>query len=313
MKRLLAILLIFSLLFAGCTPDKDPDAGADSVTFTDALGREVTVSKDPSRVASLLGSFSDVWLLAGGELCASAHDAGEDFGIDMSLMTDLGGAHSPSLELLISARPDFVLASASTASNIKMKESLESMGITVAYFEVSRFEDYLEMLRICTSITGREDLYQKNGLEIKQKVEAIKSELQNAELPENERTVLLLRASASSIKAKGSRGTILGEMLADLGCINIADSDSSILESLSTESIIRKDPHRIFAVTMGDNVEGAMSALDNMINSDPAFSSLSAVREGRIHFMDKTLFNLKPNDRWAEAYETLANVLCETE
>lgn len=76
---------------------------------------------------------------------------------------------------------------------------------------------------------------------------------------------------------------------------------------------MQKDPHRIFVVTMGDNTEGAISALDSMIKSDPAWSSLTAVREERIRFMDKTLFNLKPNDRWAEAYETLANVLCETE
>ena len=313
MKRFLAVLLIFSLLITGCSPVKKPDEASDTVSFIDSLGREVTVEKCPLRVASLLGSFADVWLLAGGELCASARDAEEDFGIDMSGMTDLGGAHSPSLELLISARPDFVIASASTASNVKMKESLEAMEIPVAYFDVSCFEDYLEMLRICTSITGREDLYQKNGLEIGARIENIKSELQGAELTAKERTVLLLRASSTSIKAKGSQGTILGEMLADLGCINIADSDNSILENLSIEGIMQKDPHRIFVVTMGDNTEGAISALDSMIKSDPAWSSLAAVREERIRFMDKTLFNLKPNDRWAEAYETLANVLCETE
>ena len=313
MKRLLAVFLLLALILSGCSPDKKPDTSSDTVTFTDALGREVTVKKCPARVASLLGSFSDVWLLAGGKLCASAHDAEEDFGIDMSEMTDLGGAHSPSLELLISAVPDFVIASASTASNVKMKDTLEDMGITVAYFDVSCFEEYLHMLRICTSITGRDDLYEKNGLEIGAQIDIIKSELRGLGLSENERTVLLLRTSSSSIKAKGSRGTILGEMLADLGCINIADSDSGILENLSIESIMQKDPYRIFAVTMGDNTEGAIAALDDMIKSDPAWGSLTAVCEGRIHFMDKQLFNLKPNDRWAEAYETLANVLCETQ
>ena len=43
-------------------------------TFTDDLGREVTIDK-PQRAAALLGSFADIWYLAGGEVIASADDA----------------------------------------------------------------------------------------------------------------------------------------------------------------------------------------------------------------------------------------------
>ena len=43
--------------------------------------------------------------------------------------------------------------------------------------------------------------------------------------------------------------------------------------------------------------------------SNPAWQSLTAVREGRYHVMDHKLYNLKPNGRWAEAYETLADIL----
>lgn len=310
MKRLFAVILIVSLLLSGCAAKESYEPEGETVTFTDALGRAVSVKKSPRRVAALLGSFADVWLLAGGELCASASDAEEDFGIDMSNIVDLGGAHSPSLELLISSQPEFVIASASTASNVKMKDTLEAAGITVAYFDVDSFEDYLEMLDICTSITGRRDLYEKNGLAIKREIEMIKTEIK---LPEEKRSVLLLRTSSSFVKAKGSEGTILGEMLADLGCLNIADSDTSILEALSIESIIKNQPYRIFVVTMGSDTEGALTYLEDMIKSDPAWNSLFAVREGRLHIMDKSLFNLKPNDRWAEAYETLSSVLCETE
>ena len=35
----------------------------------------------------------------------------------------------------------------------------------------------------------------------------------------------------------------------------------------------------------------------------------TAVREGRVHVMDGSLFNLKPNSRWGEAYEQLAEIL----
>lgn len=279
------------------------------VNFTDALGREVKVSKNPKRVAALLGSFADIWLLAGGEICATADDAWEDFGLSLDGVVNIGGAHSPSLELLISSDPELVIASASTASNVEMKDTLEAMGITVAYFDVTHFEDYLSMLDICTDITGRKDLYEQNGLQIKEQIDTIKESYRNADIPENERKVLLLRAATTFVKAKGSEGTVLGEMLHDMGCINIADSDASLLENLSVEAVIREEPYHIFVVTMGSDTDKAKNTLEKMISENPAWGTLEAVESGRLHIMDKKLFNLKPNARFAEAYETLANIL----
>lgn len=309
MKRFLIMICVLALLLPACAGTTQAPKGEDMVTFTDALGRTVSVEKNPERVAALLGSFADVWVLAGGSLCACPNDGWEDFGLELEGAVNLGGAHSPSLELLLSSNPDFVLASASTASNVEMKETLESAGIPVAYFDVDNFYDYLDMLDICTDITGRKDLYERNGLQLKAQIEAIKSEYATADIPERERTVLLIRTSASVIKVKGSEGTILGEMLADMGCINIADSDSSLLENLSVEAILRQNPYHIFVVTMGSDTEGAFASLQKMIQENPAWSSLEAIQEGRMYMMDKTLFNLKPNDRWAESYEKLYETL----
>lgn len=309
MKRFIMMICVFSLLLTACTGMAESPGNEDSVTFTDALGRTVSVRKNPERVASLLGSFADVWVLAGGSLCAAADDAWDDFGLELTGAVNIGGAHSPSLELLLSADPDFVLASASTASNVEMRETLEAAGITVVYFDVDNFYDYLDMLDICTDITGRKDLYEQNGLQLKTKIEEIKS--QYADTPAQERTVLLIRTSASVIKVKGSEGTILGEMLADMGCINIADNDKSLLENLSVEAVIRQNPHHIFVVTMGSDTEGAKAALDQMIGENPAWNSLEAITQGRMYMMDKALFNLKPNDRWAEAYGKLYETLTQ--
>ena len=309
-KYILALLLIAALLapLTACEGASAP-TGEDTVTFTDALGRTVTAKKAPARVAALLGSFADVWVLAGGTLSAAAEDAFEDFGLDPTGCVDLGGAHSPSLERLIASDPDLVIASASTASNVEMRETLEAMGITVAYFDVDHFDDYLHMLDICTEITGRRDLYEKNGIAVKAEIDAIKAQYASDGVPESERRVLLLRVASTFVKAKGSRGTILGEMLADMGCINIADSDTSLLESLSAEAVIREQPYHIFVVTMGSDPSASEKMLETMIKENPAWSTLGAVKENRLHVMDKTLFNLKPNDRWAESYRILYETL----
>ena len=310
MKRTsIVLLLLFALLLSACAQGAAPSEGNAAVTFTDAMNRTVTVEENPQRVASLLGSFADVWALAGGSLCAAPEDAWEDFGLELDNAVNLGGAHSPSLELLLSANPDFVIASASTKSNVEMLSTLEAAGITVAYFDVDNFYDYLEMLNTFTDITGRKDLYQQNGVQLQTQIEQIKAQYAAEDLSDHQRTVLLIRAAASVIKVKGSEGTILGEMLADMGCINIADSDASLLENLSVESVIRQNPYHIFVVTMGSDPEGAKASLDSMIQENPAWSTLEAIQEGRMYMMDKTLFNLKPNDRWAEAYGKLYETL----
>src|SRR5699024_11989573 len=55
------------------------DSGA-ACTFTDDLGREVTLEAAPRRVAALTGSYADIWCTAGGRdtLVASASDAWTD-------------------------------------------------------------------------------------------------------------------------------------------------------------------------------------------------------------------------------------------
>ncbi len=306
------LVLVFGVLaFSGCGNANIAKPQGETVTFTDALGRKVEIAKKPQRVAALLGSFADMWMLSGGDICATAEDAWDDFGLNLPKAVNLGGAHSPSLELLLSTNPQLVLASASTASNVQMKETLENVGVTVAYFDVDCFEDYLEMLKICTQITDRSDLYAKNGVEIKAQIDTVKSEIVKAEIPIENRKILLLRASSGFVKAKGSEGTILGEMLNDIGLINIADGDNSLLENLSVEAVIKEQPYRIFAVTMGDDTETAIMNFKRTITENPAWGSLNAVKQGRVHIMDRKYFNLKPNAKWAESYEKLGNILLE--
>ena len=281
-------------------------AEAAAVTFTDDLGREVTVSS-PQRVAILLGSYADVWSLAGGKdtIVAAADDSWRDFDLELdSSVANLGSLLEPSMETLISAEPDFVIASSNTKADLELQDSLEALGIPVAYFGVNTFDEYLHMLDICTQITGQRDNYQTYGLDVQAQVDAAKAEADGS-AP----TVLFLRAGSNGVKVKNSKDTVLGAMLADLGAVNIADSDTALLEDLSLEQIMADDPQYIFAVYQGSDQEAAQKVMEQTLTSNPAWNSLTAVQEGRYYVMDKTLYHLKPNDRWGEAYQKLADIL----
>ncbi|MCI8694798.1 MAG: ABC transporter substrate-binding protein [Lachnospiraceae bacterium] len=290
---------------AGQALAEQPLTGQTEYTFTDDLGREVTVSSH-ERVAALLGSYADMWILAGGSICAAPDDAFED--LDLPLAEDtvnLGRIRKLNLELLLSSEPDFVLASTNTPEHLEWQQAMEGAGITVAYFDVACFEDYLRMLKICTDITGQPELYEEYGTGIQKQIQEI-LDRRGQEAPQ---TVLVMRASAGSIRAKGNEGNVLGEMLDSFGCVNIADSDESLLENLSLESIVLSNPDKIFFVQTGDDIEGTQKNVETTFGENPLWNELDAVKNNEVYFLDKNLFNLKPNARWGEAYEVLEEIL----
>lgn len=287
-------------------------APADSYTFTDDLGREVTLEAAPRRVAALTGSYADIWCTAGGRdtLVASASDAWTDFDLGLGEeVANIGGAMGVSVEELLAAAPDLVLASTNIPSNQEMLPALEAAGVDVAFFSVDTFEDYLRMLEICTGLTGSPEAYQTYGEAVAEEIEAARARAAAALEEQGPEKVLYIRAAASVVKPKGSSGTVLGEMLADLGCINIADQDQSLLEDLSMEAILAADPDKILIVLQGADPEPAKAQLEGEVLSNPAWQQLTAVREGRVYYMDKDLYHLKPNARWGEAYDHLVEIL----
>ena len=300
--KLLPLFLACLMLFCGCS---QPAALVEGYTFTDDLGRAVTV-REPQRVAALLGSFAQIWMLAGGEVCATADDAWDDLGLELAEDTvNLGNTKSLSLELLLASQPDFILASTNTRQNMEWQQTLDATGIPVAYFDVADFDDYLRLLKICTDITGCSERYEEHGTQVAAQIDAVLQEREGADAPK----VLCMRASASSISVKNSQDNVLGEMLYTLGCTNIADVNDSLLEDLSMEYILQEDPDFIFLVQRGDDTEGMRDYVARTLESDPVWIRLTAVQEGRVYFMDKNLYNLKPNHRWGEVYEKLAEIL----
>ena len=316
MRRLFTVLAAAVLLLTACAPGEgDASAPTSSAgveqsaqgtcTFTDSLGNTVELEQPPKRVAALLGSYAETWLLAGGEVVAVTQDAYDERGLEHPEDTvNLGANQQPDLEALFAAEPDLVLLTPDLDGQMGLKDSLAAAGIPAAWFKVETFDDYLNMLKICTDLTGRSDLYQKNGLDIQSGIDAAIASVPEGEGP----TVLLLRAYSSGVRAKNS-DSIAGAMLKDLGAVNIADSNSGLLEDLQMESILAADPEFIFVTTMGASQEAALKSLDEQLHSDPAWQTLTAVKEGRVEVLPKDLFHYKPNARWGESYQMLAELM----
>ena len=309
----LCLMVCFCLTACGGNQQaaEDQTASAEGYTFTDALSQEITVN-NPQRVVSLMGSFSEIWVLAGGAdtLVGTSFDTvdNRDLGLPENI-ANVGTYQDPNIEEILALEPDLVLLSSETTrtdSHVALKDALSSAGITAAYFSVTHFEDYLNMLKICSDITGNADAYQTNGIAVQEEIEQI---IADNKL-ETEPDVLLMITFSGGIRAQSS-DTMTGKMLADLGCHNILDDNPSLLKDFSVENIIETDPDYIFVIPMGNDDALAEKNLKESVESNPAWSSLTAVVNDRYILLPKDKFLYKPNANWADSYAYLTDLLHE--
>lgn len=302
MKRFLTLILSMLALFSltSCAPASRMPK--DAHVFTDALGNIVYLSLE-DQIAACHASFADAWLLAGGELAGATADAADEHGLDIGNAEIVGTAKTVYTENLVASGATVAFLSADLAAHLTLQKSLEGLGIRPLYFRIDTFEDYAVLMSHFCAVTGRDDLYEKHVTEVGAHIDAIR-----AKIPTEEgRTVLLMRAYSSGIKAK-SDDNLAGRILSAYGMVNIADAHPSLLEDMSLEHILTEDPDFIFVLTMG-NEESALLYLRENIENNPAFAGLSAVKNGAYHILPKELFHHKPNERWDESYEYLAKIL----
>ena len=290
MQRLLALLLLFCLL---------PAAG---LGLADSLGTPLD-GQSPQRVVCLYGSYAEAWTLAGGTLVGVTDDAITERGMACDAQI-IGTTKTPNLELILSLDPDLVILSADIAAQVAAAQTLSAAGIPCAAFRVDTVQEYAQMMDAFTQMTGRRNLYDAQIPPMLEDIDAIIEQAGAHEAP----SVLLLRAYATGVKAKGA-DNLAGVMLRDLGCHNLAERVPSMLEELTLESIVDADPDCIFISIMGSDEDAALAALDASWGQNPAWQALRAVSAGRVHVLPKALFHYKPNARWGESYAYLYRLL----
>ena len=283
---------------------------AFALSFTDSAGIGLTLDTPPQRVAVLFSSLAEIWLEAGGEIAVTVGESIERgfCGEDIPLV-DAGSGKSINAELLLSCAPDFVICSTDTPAQAELAGLLNRAGIPCAQMCIDSLADYLYTLEVMTAITENPAAYETSGAAVQAQVEALlKSE--GAQALAGMR-ILFVRAgsTARSTKAKGTQDHFACAMLAELGCINIADEAPILLDGLSMESILAADPDYVLFAMQGDEA-AARANIESMLQT-PAWAQLAAVRQGRWAILPKELFHFKPNARWAQAYAYLINLLSE--
>lgn len=279
----------------------------ETVSFVDGRGEEVTLNKNPEKVVVIYNSYLDIWMKNGGKVIGKLEDS---VGQEVIPGTDdaeiVGALGSISLEKILALNPDLVVLISTQKSQMELVPSFEENNIPFIAMEYYVKEDYFKLARLFSALNEREDLYEENVLNVKNEIDSIIDKSPK----DKENKVLIMMASAKSVTARGSETTV-GEMLKDLNTINIADTSNDMLsdKNFSIEKILEEDPDFIFVQTTGNDMDKVMERIKEDVESNPAWASLSAVKNDRYVILPKDLYMFKPNHRYAEAYEGLAKIL----
>lgn len=304
---IIAVVIVVLLIFiSGAVETNKPESSGEYFTFTDSEGEIVELSHKPQKTAVLFSSLAECWIEAGGEVYVTVGESVErGFVKEETELVDKGAGKTVDTEKLISLEPDFVICSADIASHRDVASALKKAKIPVAMLRMDTFEDYLTILRTLTKITGKTENYEQFGENAKSEIEQIISGGKR----ENNPKILFVRSgsSYSSSKAKKADDNFAAKILEDLGCVNIADKAETLLDNLSAEVTLKENPQYIFVSVMGD-YDNSKAYMQELL-AKKEYASLDAVKNGRVYFLPKELFQYKPCGRWAESYRYISSIL----
>lgn len=310
MKKILLILFVLCMILSGCSKKEETVTETDYYTFTDSTGHEVVLEHKPEKVAVLFSSLAQIWSLAGGQTTVTVGDSiSRGFVSEDAVLVNETAGLKIDFEALIAADPDFVVVSSDLSAQVEAADLMRGLGVPVAEFKDECFEDYLYILNIMTDITQNKDAYEEHGVKLEESINTLLADFNSKE--HKEVSYLFIRAGSgfSSTKAKTADDHFACVMIDELGGKNIVEPGSALTESISVEYMLVSDPDIILIAPQG-NVDNAKAYIDELFSSD-GYRDVPAIADGRYVFLDKELFNYKPNQNWLKAYETLIDTLYE--
>ena len=197
------------------------------------------------------------------------------------------------VETIIALKPDLIICSTAMSGYSTIQSPAEAANIPVIAMSYNDFSDYLKWFKVFCNITGNPELWDSVAMKALDDVVDVLLECPT----ENNPTVFSMFYNGAENLQANTSGTVVGGMLTEMNAINIVDT----WDNTPSADIIVVQCHASEAE--------AKESVESIYGSNPVWQSLKAVKEGKVYYLEKSLFHNKPNSRFAEAYQKLAAIL----
>lgn len=292
--------LIAALLLSACgegaaPPRPDPEVAAESVSVVDDVGRTVSLPRPAARVLSLVPSGTETLVAIG----AAERIVGRtDFDTDPAVahLPSVGGGLDPSLETLVSLRPELVIAWDADKSP-GLRDRLDQMGIAVLSLRVRDTTDVFSTIRRVGHMVGRDS------------ASAALSERIRADLREVERSVAGRPAPTvfyvvwNDPPMTMGPNTFIAQVLDLAGGRTLFPDIEQDWPQVAMEEIVRRQPD-VVILPVGEKRAHSVQGL----RKTAGWRELRAVREGRVVEVPADLMN-RPGPHLGRAARVMREAL----
>lgn len=319
MKRHIVIIvtLIFVGILAGCNKGDDQlkdkgntnidnnqeqsnlteNTSEEHITVTDLEGKTVQFDHSPKRIIALSAGDLETIATLGGEVVGRPIIRG-DVPEAFKDIPEVGTSKDINIEKIISLDPDLIIVHPELNAN--EIPTLEEMGIEVLQTGADSIQEIQASIEMFGEILQKEEKAKELIEDIDQKVGGLNTD---KEL----RTLLVFGVPGSLMVALPD--TLSGSMLEAVGGYNVANDfpeldDYQGYAQLETEKILEADPEAIFLITPGPQ-ETAMEGLTKEIEKNPAWKSISAVKNDHIIQLPNALFGANPGTKITDSLDYL--------
>lgn len=307
LKRHMALPLAIAACLgaAGCsTMAMERETAEAALVVVDFAGRSVGFDRPPQRIVALGNGEVDIVYALGGEVVGRPSADEAAVREEARGAAEIGSVHTVDAEKIASLKPDVVLGN--DPINAKDVPLLEGIGTQVVLTRANSIDDIQRQIAVFGALLGREE-------RASELIAAIDEALPPAnESPAEGRRVLLVYGAPGTYLA-ALPDSLAGNLLEAAGGTNVASSFPGTQSfpqyaQLNTERVVQSAPDAILIMTHGSSEE-VEKGFRREMEQDAAWSSLAAVRDGRVHVLPAELFGTNPGTRVAEAVAYLRELL----
>lgn len=300
MLRKFAAFILLMMVVSACGPAMLA-GGSQAVTLTDGSGRTVSLRLPAQRVVSLAPSNTEVLFAVGAGGQVAGRDSFSDYPPAAKNVPDIGGGMGTlNLELILSKKPDLVLASPLTPP--EQIADLEKANLTVYVVPNPKtFDDLYANLETVGKLTGHDTDAATLVASLKARVKAVTDKVANV----STRPMVYYELDATDPTAPYTSGpdTFVDLLIRTAGGQNFGSILKGDWVQVSVEALLTKQPDYI---VLGDYTYGGVTP--EQVKARAGWDALSAVKNNKVFTFDDNTVS-RPGPRLVDGLEAMAKLL----
>jgi iron complex transport system substrate-binding protein len=255
----------------------------------------------PGRIVSLIPAVTEMLFAIGAGPQVVAVGSFDTYPPDVQKLPRVGALIDPDVERILSLHPDLVVV---FATQTKLREQLARAKIPMYVYNHAGLADVFTTIRDVGARVEHEKAAADLARSLEARIDAVRKRVAGRARP---RTLIVFdreKLALRGIYASGGIGFIHDMVEAAGGGNVFADVKQQAVQA-TTELILARRPAVVLELR-GDAIDVAARAREIAVWN--ALSSLPAVRDGRVYYVDRQM-TVVPGPRVAEAVELIARTL----